>query len=343
MISRLEFFASVTRNNNLPPDTVPPRPVSIVTINYRTPEITLQCLASIAAANIENVSVTIIDNNSGDNSVSLIEAEIASSNWTWAHVISSPVNTGFSGGNNLKLRDQDSDYFLLLNSDTMIRPGAIEILRETMDANPEIGMASPRLEWEDGTPQGSCFRFIRPPYELIKYSGTGIVARLLPRYVTPIPFSNEACSPEWASFACIMIRREVFADIGFLDEKFFMYFEDTDFCYRARKAGWNILYNPEARVVHLRGKSSPLKSLMAAQKRLPRYFYESRSYYFYKNFGRLGLCAANVFWVSGWLLAMLRTLVDRKFESPSSKMQWRDIWINFLRPDAPYTPPEKNR
>ena len=156
-----------------------------------------------------------------------------------------------------------------------------------------------------------------------------------------IPFSDEACSPEWASFACIMIRREVFADIGLLDEKYFMYFEDTDFCYRAKKAGWNILYNPKARVVHLRGKSSPLKSRMAAQKRLPRYFYESRSYYYYKNFGRSGLLAANSLWIVGWLMAMFRALVDHKFESPSSKMQWRDIWINFLQPDAPYVPPDK--
>jgi len=138
-----------------------------------------------------------------------------------------------------------------------------------------------------------------------------------------------------------MIRREVFTDIGLLDDKFFMYYEDTDFCLRARKAGWKISYNPKARVVHLRGKSSPVKSLMAAKQRLPRYFYESRSYYYYKNFGRSGLLAANLLWITGWLLAASRSLVDRKFQSPSSKMQWRDIWINFLQPDAPYTPPEK--
>ena len=90
MISRLESFALVTRTNTVPLDTVSPKPISIVTINYRTPEITLQCLASIADANVQNVSVTIIDNNSGGNSLSLIEDEIVNNNWTWAHVISSP-------------------------------------------------------------------------------------------------------------------------------------------------------------------------------------------------------------------------------------------------------------
>ncbi len=322
---------------------MPKKSITIVTINFRTPDLTVQCLASVFNSNTQNVSVVVVDNNSGDNSVEQIEQAIRKNKWSWAKVIGSPVNGGFSSGNNLRLRDLDSDYFLLLNSDTMLREGALDNLRETLDSNPDIGMACPRLEWEDGSPQESCFRFIRPPYELIKSSGTGTIAKILPQYVTAIPVSSTAISPEWASFACILIRQKVFSDIGFLDENYFMYFEDTDFCYRARNAGWKILYNPKAKVVHLRGKSSPVKSLMSAKKRLPRYFYESRSYYYYRHFGRSGLLAANILWNVGWMIASLRSLLDRKFNSPVASMQWHDIWINFLDPVKSHSYQDSNR
>ncbi len=320
-----------------------PKSITIVSINYKTPELTLQSLASIASSNAVNVSAVVVDNNSGDNSVEIISAEILKNNWSWASVIESPINGGFSYGNNLGLRDQDSDYFLLLNSDTILREGALEKLRDTLDNNPEIGMTCPLLEWEDAEPQESCFRFIRPPYELIKSSGTGVIARLFSNYIAAIPVSKKPFSPEWASFACILIRREVFSDTGLLNEDYFMYFEDTDFCYRARKSGWKILYNPDARVVHLRGKSSPVKSLMVAKDRLPRYFYESRNYYYYQHFGHLGLLSANLFWIAGWSLALLRSVFDNRFSPPTCKAQWRDIWINFLNPDAPYIHPDCNK
>jgi len=128
-----------------------------------------------------------------------------------------------------------------------------------------------------------------------------------------------------------------------LDEEFFMYFEDVDFCQRARRAGWNIIHNPNARVVHLRGGSSPVKSQTEKKKRLPRYFYESRTRYYYKYFGRSGLLAANLFWHLGWLIGRLRKLLNSSYQPNICESQWRDIWFSFTSPSKPYTHPDSNR
>ena len=221
-----------------------------------------------------------------------------------------------------------------------MRPGAIETLVQTLQDNPKMGMASPRLEWPDGSPQESCFRFHRPVNELIRSACTWPITRLLKRYEVPLPVCDEISYPEWTSFACVLIRRELFEQIGLLDDEFFMYFEDVDFCRRACSAGWPIINNPQARVVHLRGGSSPVKSQAAKKKRLPRYFYESRTRYYYKHFGRSGLLMANLFWHLGAVVGRVRKLVNGSYQPNICESQWRDIWTNFTRPNAPYIHPD---
>lgn len=137
-----------------------------------------------------------------------------------------------------------------------------------------------------------------------------------------------------------MIRREVLEDLGLLDDGFFMYFEDVEFCFRARRGGWRILHEPAARVVHLRKGSSPVKALALSRRRLPRYFCESRARYFYKLYGHAGLLAANVLWSLGWTVSSLRALVQPRYRSPVYEAQWRDICINFWSLMAAYTQPQ---
>ena len=120
--------------------------------------------------------------------------------------------------------------------------------------------------------------------------------------------SDEVSSPEWTSFACVLIRRQVFEDIGLLDEEFFMYFEDVDFCKRAEKRAGISIHNPAAHVVIYVVAVLLLKSQAAKKKRLPRYFYESRARYYFKHFGRFGLFAANMFWHLGWLVQWAESL-----------------------------------
>ena len=316
--------------------------LSIIIVNYATPQLCNDCLNSIYPNHPDSIDKTlVVDNKSPDNSIDLISDYLSRNGLKdFVDLIASRKNAGFSSGNNLGINLCDSEYILLLNSDTIVRPGAIELLVKTLDENPQMGLASPRLEWPDGSPQESCFRFHRPINELIRSAATGPVTKLLKRYEVPLRVSDKIAYPEWTSFACVLIRRQVFEDIGLLDEDFFMYFEDVDFCKRAREAGWQIIHNPKAQVVHLRGGSSPVKSQAAKKKRLPRYFYESRTRYYFKHFGRFGLLRANIYWHLGWLVAMARKLISRRYQPNICERQWRDIWTNFKDPTTPYIHPD---
>ena len=128
-----------------------------------------------------------------------------------------------------------------------------------------------------------------------------------------------------------MVLHEVLDAIGPMDEGFFMYFEDVEFCRRARNAGWGIVHNPNARVVHLRGGSSPVKQRIIERKRLPRYYFASRTRYFYLTYGWWGLTLANILWSLGRFVSRSRELLERRPQSVPDR-QWRDIWTNWLHP-----------
>jgi GT2 family glycosyltransferase len=317
--------------------------VTIIIVNFQTPKLTIQCLRALSERHDSTIkfNVLIIDNKSADDSVLQINDWIKNSGSPGeTELIANGVNNGFSSGNNVGINESTSEYILLLNSDSLVSRQSIELLVKVLQDNPNVGIASPRLEWPDGKPQESCFRFHRPVSELISSACTGLVTSLLRRYEVALAVSGEVSSPEWISFACVMIRREVFDQVGLLDEGFFMYFEDVDFCHRAQAAGWGILCSPEARAIHLRGGSSPLKSQAAQKKRLPRYFYESRARYYYRYFGHLGLFMANILWHLGWTIAMVRRLFNSRYQPNICEKQWRDIWTNFFNPTAPYIHPD---
>ena len=148
----------------------------------------------------------------------------------------------------------------------------------------------------------------------------------------------EPAEIEWASFACIVVRREVVEAIGPMDEGYFLYFEDAEYCLRARRAGWRIAWVPDAVAVHFRGGSGPVKALAAARKRMPAYYYASRTRFLYQAHGRLGLWAANAAWFAGRGIAQLRRLVGRAVPRANAA-EARDIWINARTPLGPRRAP----
>lgn len=315
--------------------------LSIVIVNFRTPDFVIDCLTTLLPEldGLE-VRVVIVDNNSADNSPDIIRA------WMRQHdaagkvlFVQSEHNSGFAGGNNLGIKSCTARHYLLLNSDTLIRPDAIRIIMDTAMRFPKAGLISPRLEWPDGAGQESCFQFLTPFSELIAASQTGLIARLFKRYIVAWPVQTQISRPQWTSFACVLVRAEVFQQVALLDDGYFMYFEDVEFCHRARKAGWEIVHNPAARVVHLRGGSSPVKEQTRLKKRVSKYFYESRTRYFYQTYGWLGLTSANLLWLAGRIVSGMRQLLGRS-DKAVSEMKWLDIWTNWLAPLKHYTSPK---
>jgi GT2 family glycosyltransferase len=226
---------------------------------------------------------------------------------------------GFTGGNNIILRSslQSADppqYVLLLNADTIVRPNAFKILVDFMDQHPNVGIAGSRLEDPDGTPQRSAFRF---PSALSEFEGglkLGPVSRLLERWVVAPPVPDEACETDWMAGASMIVRREVFRDVGVLDEGYFTFFEDVDFCFNVRKAGWPIWYVPASRVVHLVGQSTGIT--VKKPKRQPPYSFEARRRYFLKNYGPLQAALADLGRILGLTLWQLRVFFGKPDSTP---------------------------
>ena len=199
---------------------------------------------------------------------------------------------------------------------------------------PSAGIISPRLEWPDETPQISCFRNRSPINELINSAQTGLITKILNKYDVPLPVSDTPLEVEWTSFACVLVRQEVIAKIGFMDEDYFMYFDDIDYCRRTREAGWKVIHYPIARIVHLRGGSGSVKKDIAKRKRPPAYLYASRSRYFAKFYGIFGLWLANILWLMGRSVSLFREIIERK-EPQTCELEALDIWSHWLNPLKP--------
>lgn len=301
-----------------------------VVLNYRTPELSLQAAISAHEDLDSDLDhVVIVDNDSPDDSVEKIQKGLSEGGFSRIELVRSGENGGFAAGNNVGIRAREAQAYLLLNSDTMVRPGATRALVETLFSEKTIGICSPRLEYEDGEPQTSCFRFHSPISEFLKGARTSVLSRFLSRWDVPVGVKHEVVDVEWTSFACVLMRREVFSAVGLLDEDFFMYYEDADFCRMTRDAGFRIVHNPAAHVVHLRGKSSPVKEASRLKKRRPRYYYAARNRYFRKAYGPLGATLANTLWTMGRLVALPRELVGQK-EPHTVQDELFDNWRGAL-------------
>jgi GT2 family glycosyltransferase len=310
----------------------------VVIVNYKTANLVIECLISLLPQLAElDAHVVVVDNNSPDDSLARIQAWIAGQGASpLVQIIGATVNAGFAAGNNIGICAINADYYLLLNSDTIVRPRAIAVLLETADHRPSAGIVSPRLEWPDATPQESCFRFLSPISELVLAAQTAPVTALFKRYDVPFPVTDQILYPHWTSFACVLLRHEMVNKIGLMDDGFFMYFEDVEYCRRARKAAWQIVHNPQARVVHLRGGSSPVKKRALERKRLPRYYYAARTRYLYLAYGRFGLTLANILWLLGRSVSKSREILERRGLGVPEK-QWLDIWTNWINPATPWS------
>jgi GT2 family glycosyltransferase len=300
----------------------------VVIVNYRVAHLTIDCLRSIAVEieRIPGIKVAVCENGTGDDSAERIQKAIDHNRWAaWCSLTAISPNRGFTGGNNVILKPamqspDPPDYFLLLNADTIVRPNAFKALLDFMDAHPRVGIAGCRLEELDGTPQQSAFRFQSPASEFESGVKLGLVTRLLRRWVVAPPVRDEIFATDWVSGACMIIRSDVFADTGFLDEGLYTYFDDCDFCLNARKAGWTTWYVPTARVVHLVGQSTGVGN--RKRRRLPAYYFEARRRYFLKNHGSLYAAMADLGQIAGSALWRLRVMLTGKEDfSP----------LNFLR------------
>lgn len=268
----------------------------VAVVNYKRADLTIDCLASAVAQARElcrthgATVIGVCENGSGDGSDAAIRSAIEVHGWhDVVRYTAIHPNLGFTGGNNAiiepAIREHDPDYVLLLNNDTVLREGALRLLLEFLEERPEVGIAGSRLEDPDGTPQRSTFRFNTVLSEIEHGLQLGVVSRVLSRWVVAPPPPAAACRTDWVPGASMLIRREVLRTVGLLDEKFYTYFDDIDYCWNAARAGWSTWYVPQSRIVHLVGQTTGVTAREERPKRRAGYWYAARRRYLVKNYG----------------------------------------------------------
>ncbi len=280
--------------------------LAIILVNWNTRELLLDCLAALpAAVGPLHAEVWLVDNGSTDGSVEAVRAQ-----YPQVQIIANHDNRGFAAANNQAIRASQSRHVLLLNSDTVPYPGSLVALVHFLDVHPTVGVVGARLLNGDGSLQPSWAAFPTVWSELL---GKNIRMR------RPFLSSNGtlAYAVDWVGGACLLIRRSVIEQIGLLDEHYFMYTEEADWCYRVKRAGWEICYYPQAEVIHLGGQSSK-----KASARMKAELYRSKLIFFRKHYGLLRTLALGLLLQAGFLSkALLGGLLSALSRNQSARGQ----------------------
>lgn len=228
--------------------------LSIVIVSWNVRELLRQCLNSIDGGRADlNLEVIVVDSASVDGTPDMVAAE-----FPWAVLLAQKENVGFPRGNNIGIRRARGDNIFLLNPDTIVKEDALRQMVAYMENNPGVGVLGPRLSYPDGTIQSSKRRF--PTVLTAFFESTWLEpwspSSLIEQYhVQDVP-DDQIADVDWVVGAALMVRRAVTEQVGLMDEAYFMYSEELDWCRRIKDPGWRVVYFPHAEIVHYEGRSS---------------------------------------------------------------------------------------
>jgi GT2 family glycosyltransferase len=299
--------------------------VTVVIVSYNTRALLAQALRAVLASTGVSLEVFVVDNGSADGSADMVRSEFPS-----VRLVRNGENRGFAAANNLALATASARVWLLLNPDTLVRPTTVAELRDALLASPDIGIVGPRVENEDGTLQ-SCGYWYPTLMREVRLSKN--VNRGLKRVIGDEPAPPDSTQPQdvdWVDGCCLMIRREVAEQIGLLDEQFFLYAEELDWCRSARRAGWRVRTCPQSVMTHLLGRSS--QQVKAEALAL---LTETRLRYYYKQDGGLTAAAVAIVYALG-CLKRWRHEPDKSRAKLHGIRRWVGAWrTGRLRPLVP--------
>lgn len=271
--------------------------VSAILVSYNTREMTLRCLRQLfAGLGPAPAEVWVVDNASQDGSADAVAAEFPQ-----VRLLRSELNLGFGAANNRAMELAGGKYLLLLNTDAFPEQGAVPHLIRLLDERPDTAAVGPRLLNADGTLQVSCYRFPTPARAWLENLWLSALLPNHPRFGDYRRWAHDTeRTVDFVTGACMLVRREVFVQVGGFDEQFFMYSEETDWQRRMRDAGWQVRFAPGAVVTHLGGASGARERTAVTS-----HFFESLDRYERKHHGVLGLLSLRAAMVVGCLLRTL--------------------------------------
>ncbi|MBI2297440.1 MAG: glycosyltransferase family 2 protein [Armatimonadetes bacterium] len=308
----------------------------IAIVNYNTRDLLDACLSSIEANPPDGeYEVVVVDNASRDDSAAMVRERHPA-----VTVIASDANLGYAAGNNRALEGSRARYFLILNSDTEVHPGCLQALIDFMDAHPRVGMCGARLILPDGSIQPSCAteltlrKYLTQQMLLDK---AGLSGYLFGDYWVDVAHLSEPTEAEQLTGACMFCRREAVEQLGGMDEGYWMYCEDSDYCQRYRAAGWLLYYVPQATLLHVLGGSSK-----TARAEMIAAYNHGAARYFRRHRGPAPASAAKLIGLAGgllrlllWGLPMLATLgLVGRFRRPTALFA-KTLWLTLLPPRRP--------
>gem|GEM_PF-590460 len=293
--------------------------VTLIIVNYRSAKLVGELLESIARRGAGWVDrVIVVDNASGDGSVEALRAKAAALGiGGWVEVLDAGRNGGFGAGNNFgaaaALRaEKRPDLLWFLNPDTLVDGVDLGQAVEWFESRSTMGIVGTGLNDAQGMPELAGHRAPSPIGEFVQAAGSFILLR---RFAMSDSALDRPGPVDWVSGASLIMRSSTFEQLCGFDEGFFLYFEEVDICQRARQAGWEVVYEPRVRVVHLEGQSTGRQSSQPQSS----YWYESRKRFFIKHRGVDGLIAADIGWGLG-------TTVGKLMRRPRGQCRWHELW-----------------
>ncbi len=321
----------MTRQNSTPL-------LSVIIVSYNTRDMTLRCLETLQAQlrdELLNSEVWLVDNASRDGSAQAIREAFPTVN-----LIANTRNLGFGAANNLALEKARGRYLLLLNSDAFPVEGALETLCKYLREHPNVGAVGPRLLNADGSLQASCWKFPSPARSWFESVGLAAALPNHPKFGDYYRWAHdEERAVDFVIGACLLLRREVYEQVGGFDENFFLYAEETDWQKRMTQAGWSIVFLPDAQVTHLGGASGYNESA-----RVNAYFYDGWDRFARKHHGTRGWLSMRAASALGsaarWLAFGALSLAPSRSKSARVQMKKQGALLKRqLSPWRPQSPP----
>ncbi len=311
-----------------------------IIINWNTRRLLIDCIRSIyTTVNSLSFQIHVVDNGSADDSVKAIRGEFPS-----VHIIENHENRGFAAAVNQALDENTATYSVLMNTDALLHKDAVHLLYSFMEQNKDAGITGAQLLKPDGTRQHSFDNYPTLTTELFNKS---LLQRLFPsKYPSKKQPAGQPMEVESVIGACMMIRNAAIKEVGKLDEDYFFFLEETDWCYRMRKAGWKVYHVPDARVIHLGGQSKK-KAPWQSQVEYCRSLY----IFFKKNRSATSYILFRTFYLIKILLNLTANLIGNFFVLfLNQRLRYRlsiysrlFLWHLFLCPDWMGLKPVKNK
>jgi GT2 family glycosyltransferase len=309
--------------------------LATVIVNFRTADLTLRAVEALLPE-IDGIDgeVYVVDNDSGDESFERLSEAVESRQWSGrVSVLRSDHNGGFGYGVNAGVwralqSPRPPRYIYVLNSDGFPNRNAVRELIAVLDQRPEIGIVGSEVRAIVGEHRVGAFRF---PTLFSEFEGTinlGPVSRLLRRWIVSRPPPAESREVDWVSGTSFMVRREVFDTVGLFDDGFFLYFEEIDFCKRARNRGFKSAFVPQSSVQHIGAVSTQMER---NDRPMPEYWFASRRRYFTKHHGPAYAAVCDALWITGFSVARVRLKLQGRTDDAKPHMLRDFIKYNVPR------------